>query len=331
MGIIPLDVDLGGRHGAGFRAALHGSPRLPDRRPDLLQGHAGRRPDDLIVPRWAFFCRAVIDAGELPLTAAREGLQESRALQFARKRIGFRLLSELILVHGMYPDVFHEIIALHAEGLKALAVHESDVRDLLRSTLPYGTTHGERTIQQLIEAPARSLRPDADTYHALCDVAAHAGVLLVDASGAARGGAAAARRRRHPGALPRGHRARRDRAGRPRAPRRPAAAALVAKAGRALHDERVSVQVASFEPADRPVLWWPAGEHSSDDARGVLVLNAACTAVKRLLDTPEEADIGAPLHALYVTALLLGRVLPTDAHAALLRTAVADMIEAPPT
>ena len=38
----------------------------------------------------------------------------------------------------------------------------------------------------------------------------------------ARGGAAAARRRRHPGALPRGHRARRDRAGRPRAPRRPA-------------------------------------------------------------------------------------------------------------
>jgi hypothetical protein len=78
------------------------------------------------------------------------------------------------------------------------------------------------------------------------------------------------------------------------------------------------------------VLWWPAGEHSSDDARGVLVLNAACTAVKRLLDTPQEADIGAPLHALYVTALLLGRVLPTDAHAALLRTAVADMIEAPP-
>ena len=80
--------------------------------------------------------------------------------------------------------------------------------------------------------------------------------------------------------------------------------------------------MASFEPADRPVLWWPAGEHSSDDA-GVLVLNAACTAAKRLLDTLEEADIGAPLHALYVTALLLGRVLPTDAHAALLRTAVA--------
>ena len=60
------------------------------------------------------------------------------------------------------------------------------------------------------------------------------------------------------------------------------------------------------------------------------MLNASSTAVKRLLDAPAEADIAAPLHALYVTALLLGRVPPTDAHAALLRTAVADMIEAPP-
>ena len=39
----PAGVDLGGRHGAGLRAALHGPPRLPDRRPHLLQGHAGRR------------------------------------------------------------------------------------------------------------------------------------------------------------------------------------------------------------------------------------------------------------------------------------------------
>ena len=104
------------------------------------------------------------------------------------------------------------------------------------------------------------------------------------------------------------------------------AAALVAKAGQALHDEGIAVRVASFEPTDRPVLWWPAGE---PDARGVLVLNASSTAVKRLLDAPADADVTAPLHALYVTALLLGRVPPTDAHVALLRTAVTDLIETP--
>ena len=332
MGIIPLESTSAEVTGLAFVLPYTARPgyRTGDR--IYSKGMLVADRNDLIVPRWAFFCRAVIDAGELPLTAAREGLQESRALQFARKRIGFRLLSELILVHGMYPDVFHEIIALHAEGLKALAVHESDVRDLLWSTLPYGTTDGERTIQQLIESPGPvPYVKDADTYHALCDVAAHAGVLLVDASGVHE----AELLQLVDDATPAHFRevtahdviALADPV--PLDDQR--AAALVAKAGRALHDERVSVQVASFEPADRPVLWWPDGEHSSDDARGVLVLNAACTAVKRLLDTPEEADIGAPLHALYVTALLLGRVLPTDAHAALLRTAVADMIEAPPT
>ena len=42
--------------------------------------------DDLVIPRWAFFCRAVVDAGDLPLTASREGLQESAELQFVRSR-----------------------------------------------------------------------------------------------------------------------------------------------------------------------------------------------------------------------------------------------------
>jgi hypothetical protein len=109
------------------------------------------------------------------------------------------------------------------------------------------------------------------------------------------------------------------------------AVALIMKADRALYDEGVSVQVASFEPADRAALWWPADERSPGDVRGVLVLNASSTAVKRLLDARADTDITAPLNALYVTALLLGRVPPTDAHLTLLRVAVADMIEARPT
>ena len=63
----------------------------------------------------------------------------------------------------------------------------------------------------------------------------------------------------------------------------------------------------------------------------MLVLNASSTAVKRLLDAHPDVDIRAPLHALYVTGLLLGRVPPADAHLALLRTAITDMIETRPT
>lgn len=324
MGIIPLESSSTDVTGLAFVLPYTARPgyRTGDR--IYSKGMLVADTDHLVVPRWAFFCRAVIDAGDLPLTAAREGLQESRALEFARKRIGFRLLSELILVHGMYPDVYHDIISLHADGLKALAVHESDVRELLRSTLPFGTTSGERTIQQLVESPGPvPYVSDADTYHALSDVAAHAGVLLVDASGLHEAdllrvvddGHTVEGRRRHfrevtahevialadPVPLT-DHRAE----------------AVVAKAGQALHDQRVSVRVASFEPADRSVLWWPAApdERSDEAERGVLLLNASSTAVKRLLDAPPDADVTAPLHALYVTGLLLGRVEPTDAHVA---------------
>ena len=47
------------------------------------------------------------------------------------QQIGFRLLTELIIVQGQHPDVYADIVRLHADGLKALAVQEPDVRDLL--------------------------------------------------------------------------------------------------------------------------------------------------------------------------------------------------------
>jgi molecular chaperone HtpG len=185
MGIIPLESTSADVTGLAFVLPYTARPgyRTGDR--IYSKGMLVADRNDLIVPRWAFFCRAVIDAGELPLTAAREGLQESRALQFARKRIGFRLLSELILVHGMYPDVFHEIIALHAEGAEGAggarvrrsrpaAVHAALRHDRGRSHHP--AAHREPPV------PFPTSRTPTPTTRS-ATVAAHAGVLLVDASG----------------------------------------------------------------------------------------------------------------------------------------------------
>ena len=185
-------------------------------------------------------------------------------------------------MHGMYPDIYQDIIALHADGLKALAVHEPDVRDLLRSTLPYDTTTGRHTIQQLIESPGPvPYVRDSDTYLALSDVAAHAGVLLVNASGlheaellhlVDNGEDAHFREVTAHDVI-----ALSDPV--PLADHR--AAALVAKAGQALHDEGIAVRVASFEPTDRPVLWWPAGEPDARGARAQRVEHRGQAAARR--------------------------------------------------
>jgi molecular chaperone HtpG len=331
MGIIPFDSSSSSVAGLAFVLPYTARPgyRTGDR--IYSKGMLVADTDDLIVPRWAFFCRAVIDVGDLPLTASREGLQESAALQFARKQIGFRLLTELIIVQSQHPDVYLDIVRLHADGLKALAVSEPDVRDLLRATLPYETTVGDRTIQQLVDRPQPvPYVRDADTYHALSDIAEHAGVLVVNASGlheadllqivdeeerghfrevGAQDVVELARPTPHPDV--------------------DTAQTLVAKAQEALTGERLEIGVAGFEPADRPVLWWPVetADPATGSPRATLLLNSSNNAVKRLLTTPPETDISAALRALYLTGLLAGRGQPTVDQVALLKTAVLDMIE----
>jgi molecular chaperone HtpG len=322
MGIIPFDTKSGGVVGLAFVLPYTARPgyRTGDR--IYSKGMLVADTDDLVIPRWAFFCRAVVDAGELPLTASREGLQESGELQFVRKQIGFRLLTELIIVQGQHPDVYADVVRLHADGLKALAVQEPDVRDLLIATLPFETTHGERTIQQLVDRPGPvPFVRDADTYAALADVAAHAGVLVVNAGGLHEAELLSVVE--EPGHFREVTAAEVVELARPVPhPDAPAAAALSATARAAIAEDGLSVDVGSFEPADRPVLWWPT---TPGHAR--MVLNAANSAVKRLLSAPPETDMSAALRALYVTGLLAGRATPTPAQVATLGTSVLDMVE----
>ena len=325
MGIIPLESSSTDVTGLAFVLPFTARPgyRTGDR--IYSKGMLVADTDDLVIPRWAFFCRAVVDAGDLPLTASREGLQESGELQFVRKQIGFRLLTELIIVQGQHPDVYADIVRLHADGLKALAVQEPDVRDLLIATLPFETTLGERTIQKLLDGtgPVPFVR-DADTYAALADVAAHAGVLVVNAGGLHEAELlGVANDGTDPGHFREVTAAEVVELARPVPhPDAPAAAALAAKARAAIAEAGLVVDVGSFEPADRPVLWWPT---TPGHAR--MVLNAANSAVKRLLAAPPETDLNAVLRALHVTGLLAGRATPTPAQVATLGTAVLDMVE----
>ena len=218
-------------------------------------------------------------------------------------------------------------------------MQEPDVRDLIRTTFPYATSQGERTVQKLIDnAEPVPYVSNADTYHALADVAAHAGLLLINASGLYEAellqiiiGTEHQELFREVtdrdvvaliGPVPHADATQ--------------AATLAARAEHALRGENLAVRVASFEPADRSVLWWPvvlapSGDMGTDTLKGdtgaTLVLNAASSAVKHLLGAPAEVEIGHSLRALYVTALLLSRYRPSDEQVSLLSTAVIDMIE----
>jgi hypothetical protein len=168
---------------------------------------------------------------------------------------------------------------------------------------------------------------DSDSYDALRDLAAHAGALVVNAGGSHEAELLQIINREE-----REHFREvqaREVAGLVRLTPHPdleLAVTLEGKARLALPGEAVVVQVAEFEPADRPVLWWPANT-GDPPAAATLVLNSANGAVKRLLGAPHEADLGHPLRALFVTGLLDGRTQPTVDQVAWLRTALLRLID----
>ena len=78
MGIIPFDSSSSSVAGLAFVLPYTARPgyRTGDR--IYSKGMLVADTDDLIVPRWAFFCRAVIDAGDLPSPPPAKGSRNRR-------------------------------------------------------------------------------------------------------------------------------------------------------------------------------------------------------------------------------------------------------------
>ncbi|HRW17583.1 MAG TPA: HSP90 family protein [Dermatophilaceae bacterium] len=339
MGIIQLNVSMLDVKGLGFVLPYTAQPghRTGDR--IYARGMLVADADTQLLPDWAFFCRAVLDAGDLPLTASREALQETTSLRLVREQLGQRILAELILVHGAYPEVYYDIARLHSAGLKALSVEDRDLRDLVVSTLTFPTTAGDRTLVDLSRTgdPIHYIT-DGDKYAAMADIAAHTGALVVNASGP------------HDGALMK----KLAESGQPLhevdidalvgmikptpASDRRAAMRLAASAVEILqkHDVTdVDVQVSSFEPVERAALWWPTmarfddekGKQSQSAKLATLVLNSANPAVEALMEnslTDEAVD--QAVCALLVSAMLQGRAPVSPERATLLARSLQGLI-----
>ena len=308
LGIVPLDSSLLNVRGIGFVLPYTAMPghRTGDRL--YSKGMLVADSDSHILPGWAFFCRAVIDGGDLPVTASRESFQETGSLDIVRERLGHVLLGELIMVQGLQPDAYDEVMRLHSDGLKALATETEDMRDLLRSTMPFHTTAGDRTLDGLVaDGAAVPYVTDPDVYAAMVDVAVHAGTLVLDASGPFD---AEIIRTLDPDAKVFHEIGSSDIAAiAAPEPTQDAAAArrLVERVTAAL--DGVDVDVAHFRPDTRPALWWPHSDADTAEAaaRTSLVLNANHPAVGRLLQAPDSTDIADAARALHVVGMLLGR------------------------
>jgi molecular chaperone HtpG len=137
---------------------------------------------DNLLPDWACFVRAIVNADDLRPTASRESFYEDERLEAARAELGNCLRDYLLRLVEQESNRFERFLAVHHLALKALAAQDDDCYRLFIDWLPFETTRGRQTLRSLREQnDVIRYVDDVAQFHQIEKVAAAQGFTLVNA------------------------------------------------------------------------------------------------------------------------------------------------------
>lgn len=182
LAVIPVTVTEAGLRGAVVILGQASAPTARQSHRVYVKGMLVGSDVQGVLPAWAFFVRAVVDAEHLRLTASREELSDDDLLEQVRIALGEQVRRWMLRTAEVNPVVFERFLALHALGVKAIAAVDDD---LLRAVLPwlrFETTVGPMTLPEVV-ARFGVIRYAAtvDEFRQIAPVAAAAGVGVVNA------------------------------------------------------------------------------------------------------------------------------------------------------
>ncbi|MHB1560100.1 MAG: HSP90 family protein, partial [Isosphaeraceae bacterium] len=137
---------------------------------------------DNLLPDWAFFVKAVVNAEDLRPTASREGFYEDDRLDAARDELGACLRDHLVQLAANESGRFERFLAVHHLALKALASQDDECYRIFIDWLPFETSRGRQTVRALREqgGPVCYV-DDIAQYHQMEKIASAQGLTLVNA------------------------------------------------------------------------------------------------------------------------------------------------------
>ena len=138
---------------------------------------------DGLLPDWAFFVTAVLNARKLHPTASREELRDDAALAAAREGLGKSIRRTLLRWAARDRERLDRLIAVHYRAVKRLAVEDAEFRRLAADWLPFETTAGRLTLAEIRRRSDDRLRFAAtvDQFRQLAPVAAAQDLCVVNA------------------------------------------------------------------------------------------------------------------------------------------------------
>lgn len=179
--IIPLDVPVAGFKGTAFVLSEGAHPgRSTRHRLYLRRMLLSNKVTDLL-PEWAYFVRVVGNTDYLQPTASRDALFEDSLLLETREALGDAVREWLANLAQVDQYRFARFIGLHMNGLKALAITDAQTRDLVVRSVPFETTFGLNTLQNLMADGALRFTRTDQQYRALLPIAAANGLQVLNA------------------------------------------------------------------------------------------------------------------------------------------------------
>ncbi|MCC2314418.1 HSP90 family protein [Cellulomonas xiejunii] len=179
---IDLQVPLAGVEGVAFVMPVPVAQGTSVRhRVYLKRMLLGSRVDGLL-PDWAVFVRCVVDARALRPTASREALYENEVLMATREALGAAVREWTLQTLRSWSPLTDAFVAAHDLALRALATSDQEMLELVAHVLPYETTDGTSTLEEVRATHGRVLyAPTLQEYRRVAAVARAEGLAVVNA------------------------------------------------------------------------------------------------------------------------------------------------------
>ncbi|MCP2263881.1 molecular chaperone HtpG [Promicromonospora thailandica] len=178
---IELDLPLVGIRGVAYVLPGVVSPAQRGGHRVHLKGMLLTDRAETLLPDWAFFVRCVLDTDALRPTASREQLYEDETLAAVRDALGDRVREWLAQLATTSPERLRRFLAVHHLGVKALALHDEDVLRTMLPWLPFETSEGELTLDDLVRRHRTvHFTRTVDEFRQVSAVAAAQGMAVVN-------------------------------------------------------------------------------------------------------------------------------------------------------
>lgn len=182
LDVVPLRSAIGDVEGVAFILASRQHPHARRNDTAYLRRMLISDRTEGLLPDWAFFVRAIVNANDLAPTASREQFHAAGRLDDVRECLGADLRKYLMELAEQFPDRFRTLLRVHQEAIEALAVADDECFDTFIDWLPFETSEGRLTLPEFRKRHERMhYVTDHDQFRQISPVAAARRLGLINA------------------------------------------------------------------------------------------------------------------------------------------------------